>query len=248
MTRRAPSIRAGWTRRAVAVTMGAALLGAAGCSDSDEPEDPQETTAEPTAQDRLDQAYDVLGQAGSVSLILEGTDLPEEESAYVIKADGAGTTGPPAFDGTITAKLAGVQADVPTVAVDGELFVKLPFSPVFTSVDPESLGVPDPARLFDGDLGVVSLLTKTDGAEFGEQSRVGGDVVQEVSGTLSGDLIVDLLNVGAPDSEYEVVYGLIEDDWEVRTVTITGEFYPPATSTYTLTLDDYGVPVTVTAP
>lgn len=231
-----------------AAALGWVLLSAAACSDSEDPGEPEATTAAPTAQDRLDQAYAVLGEAGSVSLVLEGTDLPEEEAAYVIKADGAGTTDPPAFDGTITAKLAGVQADVPTVAVDGELFVKLPFSPGFTSVNPDTLGVPDPARLFDGKVGVVSLLTKTDGAEFGEQSRVGDDIVQEVSGTLTGDLIVDLLNVGVESGEYDVVYGLIDEDWEVRTVTITGEFYPPATSTYTLTLDDYGVPVTVTAP
>lgn len=235
-------------RGLTAAALGVVMLGATACSGDEEPEEPEATTAAPTAQDRLDQAYEVLGEAGSVSLVLEGVDLPQEESAYVIKADGAGTMDPAAFDGTITAKLAGVQADVPTVAVDDELFVKLPFSPVFTSVDPDTLGVPDPARLFDGEAGVVSLLTTTDAAEFGEQSRVGADVVQEVSGTLSGDLIVDLLNVGAEDSEYDVVYGLIEEMWEVRTVTITGEFYPPATSTYTLTLDDYGVPVTVTAP
>ncbi|MGB5952311.1 MAG: LppX_LprAFG lipoprotein, partial [Ornithinimicrobium sp.] len=120
-----------------AAAMGVLLLGVAACSDSEDPEEPEATTAAPTAQDRLDQAYDVLGEAGSASLILEGSDLPEEESAYVIEADGAGTTDPAAFDGTITAKIAGVQADVPTVAVDGELFVKLPFSPVFTSVDPD---------------------------------------------------------------------------------------------------------------
>ncbi|MGC1208746.1 MAG: LppX_LprAFG lipoprotein [Ornithinimicrobium sp.] len=226
----------------------AALTTVAACSDEENPETEVETTAAPTAQDRLDEAYDVLAEAGSVSLILEGSDLPEEESAYVIKADGSGTTTPPAFDGTITAKIAGVQADVPTVAVDDKLYVKLPFSPIFTSVSPESLNVPDPARLFDPEVGVVSLLSQTDGAEFGEQSRVGSDVVQQISGTLSGDLIVDLLNTGTEDGEFDVVYGLIEDDWEVRTVTLTGEFYPPEISTYTLTMDDYGVPVTVTAP
>ncbi len=240
--------RTHWSRLAAVGAVALSLTGVAACSDEEDPQSPGEETSAPTAQDRLDQAYDVLAEAGSVSLLLEGSDLPEEESAYVIKADGSGTTTPPAFDGTITAKIAGVQADVPTVAVDGELFVKLPFSPVFTSVSPESLGVPDPARLFDSEVGVVTLLSQTDSAEFGDQSRVGSDVVQQISGTLSGDLIVDLLNVGTEDGEFDVVYGLIEDDWEVRTVTLTGEFYPPSTSTYTLTLDDYGTPVTVTAP
>ncbi len=237
-----------WPRLLTAGALTLAVTGAAACSGDEEPEAPETSTAEPTAQDRLDQAYDVLAAAGSVSLLLEGRDLPEAESAYVIKAEGSGTTDPPAFDGTITAKIAGIQADVPTVAVDDTLYVKLPFSPVFTPVDPEDLGVPDPARLFDSEVGVVSLLSKTDSAEFGDQSRVGDDVVQEVTGTLSGDLIVDLLNAGTQDGEFDVVYGLIEDAWEVRTVTLTGEFYPPAESTYVLTMDEYGVPVTVTAP
>ncbi|MGB6021536.1 MAG: LppX_LprAFG lipoprotein, partial [Ornithinimicrobium sp.] len=215
-----------WSRGVAVGLLAAVLSGVTACSDDAEPEAPGEETSAPTAQDRLDEAYSVLAEAGSVSLVLEGSDLPEEENAYVIEADGSGTTTPAAFDGTITAKIAGVQADVPTVALDGELFVKLPFSPVFTSVSPESLGVPDPARLFDSEVGVVSLLSQTDSAEFGDQSRVGSDVVQEITGTLSGDLIVDLLNVGAEDTDFEVVYGLIDGDWEVRTVTLTGEFYP----------------------
>ncbi len=45
-----------------------------------------------------------------------------------------------------------------------------------------------------------------------------------------------------------MVYGLVEESWEARTVTLTGPFYPPAESTYTVTLDDYGVPVEITAP
>ncbi len=240
--------RSRWPRLVTAGAIVAALTGAAACS-SDEPEqDAESTTAAPTAQDRLNEADTVLSEAGSVSLVLQGSDLPESENAYVIKADGSGTTTPPAFDGTITAKIAGIQADVPTIAVDDTLYVKLPFSPVFTSVTPESLGVPDPARLFSNDVGVVSLLGKTEGATFGDQSRVGSEVVQQISGQLSGDLIRDLLNVGSEDAQFDVTYGLIEDDWEVRTVSLTGEFYPPATSTYVLTLDDYGVPVTVTAP
>ncbi|HKJ11002.1 MAG TPA: LppX_LprAFG lipoprotein [Ornithinimicrobium sp.] len=225
----------------VALTLGA-------CSGSSEPDDTEQTQDEPTAQDRLDQAYAAFTDAGSVSLLLEGTDLPEDRNTYVISADGAGTMDPAAFDGTITARLSGVQADVPTIAVDDALYVKLPFAPGFIATDPEELGVPDPARLFDSEVGVASLLQQTESPEFGEQRRAGQEIVQEVTGTLPGDLVVRVLDVGSGDEGFEVVYGLIEQGWEVRTVTLTGEFYPPATSTYTLTLDDYGEPVTVTAP
>ncbi|QDO90073.1 LppX_LprAFG lipoprotein [Ornithinimicrobium ciconiae] len=238
----------GHTRRAglpLALVVATALTLTA-CSDGDEPDTDAATTTEPTASDRLEQAHATLVEAGSVRLVLEGIDLPD--SAIILKASGSGTMEPAAFDGTITAKVAGVQADVPTIAVDDTLYVKLPFSPGFISTTPEDLKVPDPARLFDVDDGLAGLLTLTEGAEFGEQTRVGADVTQQITGTLPGQSVVDLLYVGDADQDFDVAYGLIEDSWEVRTVTITGPFYPPDDATYEVTIDQYGEPVTVTAP
>lgn len=234
------------TRRAlVALTLGAALALAACSSDAEE----QAPTSEaPTAADRLAQAHDVLVDAGSVHLELAGTDLPEEENSYIISAVGDGTMDPPAFAGTITAKLAGVQADVPTVALDGELWVKLPYVPAHVKTDPADLGVPDPATLFDPEDGLVGLLPQTQDPQFGDQARAGADVVQEVTGTLPGTAVTDLLYAGDAESPFEVTYGLVEESWQLRTVEITGPFYPPATSTYTVTLTGYGDPVTVTKP
>ena len=119
-----------------------------GCSDDTEESATTSTPPPPTAADRLAQAHDVLVDAGSVALTLTGTDLPEDETSYIISAEGAGTMEPPAFDGTITAVVAGVQADIPTVALDGELWVKLPYVPAHVNTDPAELGVPDPATLF----------------------------------------------------------------------------------------------------
>lgn len=240
------------TARALAGVAVAALV-LAGCSDDEKPaptssgDDAVVTTA-PTAADRLEQARGVLTEAGSVHLKMTGSNLPENIDAYVINADGSGTMTPPAFTGVVTAKVKGIQADVPTVAVDGQLYVKLPFTPGYISTSPQDLGVPDPARLFAVDEGLVSLLTKTTGPAFGEQKRAGREVVQEVSGTLPGQTIVDLLYTGDKNATFDVVYGLVEESWQVRTVTITGPFYPPTESTYAITLDQYGVPVTVTAP
>lgn len=229
----------------------AALLGTAACSgDGDDPDtdDPAETTEEPTPEDRLEQARDVLIDAGSVSLEMTGSDLPEDLENYIIKAVGSGSMDPPSFEGTITANVQGVQADVPTIAVAGELHVQLPFTPDYIETSPEDLNVPDPARLFDPEEGIVSLLTTTEGAAFGEQSREGREIVQQVTGTLPGQAVVDLLGVGDPEGTFDVTYGLVEESWEVRTVNITGPFYPPAESGYALTLDDFGVPVTIEAP
>ena len=216
------------------------------CSGEGEPHGEAATATQPTAADRLEQAHTTLADAGSVRLVLEGIDLPD--SAIILEATGSGTMEPPAFDGTITAKVAGVQADVPTIAVDDTLYVQLPFSPGFISTTPEELKVPDPARLFDVDNGLAGLLTLTADAAFGEQTRVGADVTQQVTGTVPGQAVKDLLYVGDETQDFDVEYGLVEDSWEVRTVTITGPFYPPDDATYQVTIDQYGEPVTVTAP
>lgn len=234
------------TRRSlVALALGASLA-LTGCSGDAQEQTP--TTQAPTAADRLAQAHDVLVEAGSVHLELTGTELPEDEDSYIISAVGDGTMEPPAFTGTITAKLAGIQADVPTVALDGDLWVKLPYVPAHVKTDPAALGVPDPATLFDPEDGLVGLLPQTQDPQFGEQVRAGAEVVQEVTGTLPGQAVTDLLHVGDAESAFDVTYGLVEEGWELRTVEITGPFYPPATSTYTVRLDDYGEPVTVTKP
>lgn len=223
---------------------GALLLG--GCSSGGE--DDASGTSASSAADRLAQAHAVLLDAGSVHLALAGIDLPEDVKNYVISADGSGTMDPPAFTGTITARVAGIQADVPTVAVDGDLWVKLPYTPAFVRTDPDVLNVPDPATLLDPATGLVGLLPQTLEPTFGDKSRVGAEVVQEITGSLPGAAVTELLRVGDNASDFDVTYGLVETSWEVRTVAITGPFYPPATSTYTLTFDDYGVPVTVTKP
>ncbi len=235
------------TRRSVvALVLGAAVLLTA-CDEGGE-QDEAPTTAAPTAADRLEQARGVLVDAGTVHLTLTGTGLPDDEKTYVISAVGDGTMDPAAFTGTITAKLAGIQADVPTVALGGDLWVKLPFAPRYVRTDPADLGVPDPATLFDPESGLVGLLPRTQDPQFGERARAGAETVQQITGTLPGDAVTELLHAGDAASPFDVTYGLVEPTWQVRTVEITGPFYPPATSTYTVTLDTYGAPVTVTKP
>jgi lipoprotein LprG len=239
-------------RRVPGVLAGPALalvLALAGCTGAGG-EDGEATGSAPppSAAERLEQAREVLLEAGAVSLTLQGEDLPEDGSSYIISAGGAGSMEPPAFEGTITARISGIQADVPTIAVDGDLWVQLPYVSSYVNTDPADLGVPDPAALFHPETGLVGLLPQTQDPQFGDRVRAGAETVQQVTGTLPGEAVTALLYAGDAEADFDVVYGLLEEDWEVRSVSISGPFYPPETSTYLLTLADYGAPVTVTAP
>lgn len=235
-------------RALAAAAAAAAIVAVAGCSgDGDETTPEESAQAEPTAQDRLEEAREALASTPSVQLLLEGTDIPRSEGA-VVRAEGVGTTDPPAFDGVIRASISGIQADVDTVAIGADLWVKMPFTPSHLKTTAADMGVPDPARLFDPEEGVVALLSQTEDAEFGEQTRNRQEILQQITGTLPGAAVTDLLVVGDAEADYAVSYGLIEDDWQLRTVTLTGPFFPPNDSSYTLTLDGYGETAEITAP
>lgn len=199
-----------------------------------------------TATEILEQARDSLFEAGTVRLELSSEGLPDDGSV-LLAGSGVGQLDAPAFEGEVTARMMGLQADVPVVAVDGDLHVQLPYTSRYVTRTPDELGVPDPATLFDPERGVVTLLTQTDNAEFGDQTRARDEVLQQVTGTVPEDAVTTIFRVG--EGEFEVTYGILDDETpELRTVTLTGEFYPPQVSSYTLNLSDYGLDVDISAP
>ena len=115
-------------------------------------------------------------------------------------------------------------------------------------IDPASLGLPDPATLFSPDAGLTTLLTKTTNPTVAGQVRAGSEVLTTITGTIPGDAVVDLFKIGDRNGTFAATYGLTEAN-ELRQVTLTGPFFGAGTtSTYMLTLDQYGEPVTITEP
>lgn len=200
----------------------------------------------PTAADRLATAKKALDSATSVHLTLRSEGVPKQVDG-VLGADGDGTHAP-AFKGTLEARLKGLQATVPVVAVDGGLWLKLPFSTSYLKVDPKDYNAPDPASFFAPGHGITSLLPKTKDPVFGSTERDGKEVVQTITGTLPGAAITGLLVVGDKAGTYTVRYSIVEDSGQLRTVALTGPFFAGATCTYTLRLDRYGDPVEITKP
>ena len=133
-------------------------------------------------------------------------------------------------------------------AIDKLLYLKLPFTTEFAQVDPKKYNAPDPAQLFATEGGITSLMTATTNPVEGKKSREGADVLKTFTGTLPGDRVVKLLNIGDAAKTFEVTYGITDPGGELRSVTMVGPFYQGATSTYVLTLDKYGAPVEISKP
>ncbi|GAA2741252.1 hypothetical protein GCM10009868_06780 [Terrabacter aerolatus] len=184
--------------------------------------------------------------APSVHLALASSNVPQGSSG-VVSADGWGKH-PPAFKGTFKVTLKGIQADAEITSLDGDVYAKLPLIPGTNKIDPKTFGLPDPAVLFSPDKGLTTLLTATTSPVAGDKVRQGSEVLTTIKGSVPGKAVTDLFLIGDPTGTFRATYGLT-DSQELRQVVITGPFFGAGTtSTYTLTLDQYGQPVTITKP
>lgn len=219
----------------LAMTM---LLAVTGCSGAAGGADPKDT---------LSAAHDSFASASSVTITLTSEDVPKN-SEGVTAADGVGaldaTT--PKFQGTVTGKLQGVAGDFDVIAIGDEMWIKF-FTPDYIALDLAVIDALNPASLFNPKTGLPSLLEKTTDLATGEQQRDGEEVLDIITGKLSGELVSSLLRLGEPESTFDVTYGITADG-DLRTAIVTGEFFPGATSTYTFTVKDYGTPVDIERP
>ena len=221
---------------ALALLMVAALAACTGSSSA-----PVKTPAQ-----QLAAAKAQVDAATSMHLTLRSSGIPATVNG-ALGADGSGTHAP-AFKGTLDARISGFEAKVDVVSIDKLLYVKLPFTTQFVQADPKTYNAPDPAQLFATEGGITSLLTATTNPVEGAKIRVGPEVLTTITGTLPGASVSGLLNIGDATKTFNVAYGITDPGGELRTVTMTGPFYPGATSTYTLTLDKYGAPVEISKP
>ena len=165
---------------ALALPLSLVLLTAACSGDSDE-----ETDDDPASV--LAGARAALDETSGVTVSLTTEKLPEGVDG-VLAATGVGTTAP-AFEGDITVVVNSITVDVPVVAVDGDVFAKLPFTKNFVSIDAEDYGAPDPADLLNTDGGVSSWLTAVKDVSVGDEVRDGDRVLTSYAGTLPGDAV-----------------------------------------------------------
>lgn len=226
-------------RRSV-VTVLAVVLLVAGCTGDDDGE------AAPDPAERLAAAKQQIDEAASIDVELKTDALPDGVDG-VTRASGTGNHDP-AFEGTIDLVAAGFSGEAPVVAVDGEVFVELPFTSDYVAVDPTAYGAPDPADLMSTDHGFSSLLTSTDDLEEGGERRDGEEVLTEMTGTLDGAAVARLFPTAEESGSFDVTYTLTDDD-EIDTATVTGPFYGGADDvTYDIVIDTSDEPVEISKP
>jgi lipoprotein LprG len=138
--------------------------------------------------------------------------------------------------------------EVPVVAVDDKVYAELPLTSGWQEVDPGEYGAPDPARLMSPDEGFSSLLTETTGLSDQGEERNPDDpeqVLRTISGTVPGTAVENV--IPSAEGDFDVSYGF--ENGELRTVELTGVFYPDTDDmTYVIRFDDYGSEPDITAP
>lgn len=191
-------------------------------------------------QARLATAQQAIFDAPALDISLTTQELPTGVNG-LLSASGRGyqgaATDDAAFTGEVNVTAAGTSVKAEVVAVDGIVYAKTGLTPVFLTLDPTTLGAPNPSTLVGAEgEGLATILTETQQLKDGGESRDGRDVLTTITGTIPGSVIADFLPTADPAGNFPVTYRLTKDD-TLADAEITGPFYPGgADVTYTVKL------------
>jgi hypothetical protein len=200
-----------------------------------------------SASDLLERARTTLDEAQTAHFVLDSEGAPAAGTTLV---GGEGDIARPAsFSGTLRVSALGGSIEVDVVSVDGTVYAQLPFPRGFSVVDPAQFGVGDPGALLDPDTGISRLLSSAEDAQLGKEKRVDGEVVREVTATLPGDLVEQVLSSKDPAQAVQARMSIATGSGQLRRVELTGPFFSAdSDGTYTVALSDFGADVQITAP
>ena len=195
----------------------------------------------------LSRAKTTLDTAQTVHFVLGSSNAPTSGTALV---GGEGDFArPSSFKGTLKVQTGGNTVDLKAISAQGTVYVQLPFVQSYTVVDPAQFGLGDPGALLDPDTGISQLLAKAQNAEVGDEKRVNGEVVREVTADLPGDLVQRLLTSKDPSKPVQARFSVASDSGQLRRAELTGPFFEAgAEATYTIELSNFGADVSITAP
>jgi lipoprotein LprG len=200
-----------------------------------------------TAAQLLARAKKTLDGTPTVHFVLSSTGAPAAGTALT---GGEGDIQRPAsFQGALTVRVGGSPVDVKVVSVNHTVYAQLPLTSSYSVVDPATFGVGDPGALLDPQTGISQLLTAVQSPALGDEKRVNGEVVREVTGDLPGSLVQKLLTSKDPAKPVHARFSVVTGSGQLRQVVLTGPFFTATPDgTYTVQLSRYGASVSITAP
>jgi lipoprotein LprG len=200
-----------------------------------------------SAADLLAHAKRTLDETETLHFVLDSEGAPETGTELV---GGEGDIARPAsFEGTLQVLAMGSTLDLAVVSVDGTVYAQLPFTSGYSVVDPAQFGFGDPGELIDPATGISQLLSQAENAELGEERRVDGEVVREVTADLPGELVEQILTSEDPSRPVQARFSVAVDSGELLRAGLTGPFFSAEDdATYRLELSDFGADVEITAP
>ena len=206
-----------------------------------------EATETESATDLLAHAKHTLDETETLHFVLDSEGAPDTGTELV---GGEGDIARPAsFEGTLKVLALGSTLDLAVVSVDGTVYAQLPFTSGYSVVDPAQFGFGDPGELIDPETGISQLLGQAESAELGEERRVDGEVVREVTAELPGELVEQILTSEDPSRPVQARFSIAVDSGELLRAELTGPFFTAEDdATYTLELSDFGADVEITAP
>ena len=200
-----------------------------------------------SAPDLLAHAKRTLDAADSAHFVLDSEGAPD--TGTVLTGGEGDIARPSSFEGTLKVNALGSALDLKVVSVDGTVYAQLPFTTSYSVVDPAQFGFGDPGALLDPDTGISQLLAKAESAKLGDEKRVDGEVVREVTADLPGDLVEQILTSKDPSTPVKARFSIASTTGELRRAELTGPFYVAGkNATFTLQLSDFGADVHITAP
>jgi hypothetical protein len=200
-----------------------------------------------SAPDLLAKAKTTLDATKTVHFVLSSSGAPP--TGTILTGGEGDIARPSSFQGTLKVQAVGSTVDLKVISSGGTVFAELPFAQTYSTIDPAAFGFGDPGKLLDPKTGISQLLTATTNAKLGDEKRVNGEVVREVTGNLPGDLVQQLLTSKDPSKPVQARYSIATDSGQLLRAALTGPFFVAGQNgSYTLDLSKYGADVTITAP
>jgi len=195
----------------------------------------------------LQQAKQALDGASALHFVLTSSGLPG--TGTLVTGGRGDVVRPNKLSGSFDVKVSGFAVSVQVVAAGGKFYAKPPFSSRYTVTDPEKYGLGRPAALIDPNHGVSALLADAQHPTLTGQDRVSGELLDEVSATVTGTEVGQFLPDKAPSVPVKIVAGIAPGSHQLRRVVLTGPFSSATTaSKYVVLLENYGEKRTIVAP